>query len=220
MTRFTIQIITILFSFFLLSIEAYADTMYVNDNMKITFRAGPGNDHKIMALLSVGERVEVISPGEDWTQVQLSDGKEGWVLTRYLTTDIPCDMEMKDLKNAYQRINKTAAALKDENLTLKTELKTVSEDLKQRQQALDTVQTQFDTLQKESANFLELKTKYEKAVTELSAQTKRADELDRSLSAALKSRQIKWFIGGAGTLLLGMILGFSSKREKRKSSLY
>lgn len=219
MTRFTILIITILSSTFLLFVEGRAETMYVNDNMKITFRAGPGNDHKIMALLSVGERVEVIKPGDDWTQVQLPDGKEGWVLTQYLTSKVPCGVEIEALKQAHQRVNKTASALKEENLALKTELKTVSDDLKQRQQALDTVQTQFETLRDESAHFIELKAQYDKAVTELSAQKKRADALDKSLSAALKSRQIKWFIGGAGTLLLGMILGFSSKREKRKSSL-
>jgi SH3 domain protein len=219
MTRFTIQIFTVVLSIFLLFAEGRAETMYVNDNMKITFRAGPGNDHKITALLTIGEPVEVIQPAGDWTQVQLPDGKEGWVLTQYLTSKVPCNIELESLKKAHQRITETAAALKDEHLELTTKLKTVSDELSQRQQELDTIQTQFDTLQKESAHFIELKANYEKAVTELAAQKKRGDALNDELSAALKSRQIKWFIGGAGTLLLGMILGFSSKREKRRSSL-
>jgi SH3 domain protein len=64
-----------------------------------------------------------------------------------------------------------------------------------------------------------LKAKHEKAMLELSNQKKRADQLEKELTDALKSKHIKWFLSGAGVLIFGMLLGFSSKREKRRSSL-
>jgi SH3 domain protein len=219
MTQVIIRMMAILISSFLLYAEVSAETMYVNDNMKITFRAGPGNDRKITSLLSIGEKVEVIQPSGDWTQVQLLDGKEGWVLSRYLTAEVPCSIEIKSLRLAHQSLKTEAATFKEENISLKTDMKRLTDELNINKKELQAIQTQFDTLKKESSHFIELKAKYEKTAAELAHQTKRADMLDVELSDALRLRHIKWFLSGAGTLILGIFLGFSSKREKRRSSL-
>jgi SH3 domain protein len=193
--------------------------MYVSDEMKITFRTGPGNDRKITSLLSSGQRVEVIHSSGDWVQVQLPDGREGWVLNQYLTAVVPCRMEIEDLRQAHQQLNEAATALKEENTTIKTENRTLSDTLDRIKTELRTSISQYDKLKKESVHYIELKAKHEKATLELSNQKKRADQLEKELADTLKRQQIKWFLGGAGVLIFGMLLGFISKREKRRSSL-
>ena len=219
MIKTIFRLLFVLISIFLLFVEVHAETMYVSDKMKITFRTGPGNDRKITSLLNSGQQVEAIQSSGDWVQVHLPDGKEGWVLNRYLTAVVPCGIEIESLRQAHQRLNTEAAALKKENIALKTDKKNLSEALTKNKIALHASRAQYDTLKKESVHFIELKAKHEKTVLELSSQTKKADQLEKELSEALKSRHIKWFLSGAGVLIFGMILGFSSKREKRRSSL-
>jgi SH3 domain protein len=209
----------LLISPFSIFVEAYAETMYVSDKMKITFRTGPGNDRKIMSLLSSGQRVEAIHSSGDWVQVRLPDGKEGWVLNQYLTAVVPCGIEIESLKQAHHRLNAEASMLKKENMTLKGENKTLSDSLTKNKMELHDSKAQYDTLKKESVHYIELKEKHEKTVLALSNLKKRADKLQLELTTALKSQNIKWFLSGAGVFIFGLILGFSSKREKRRSSL-
>jgi SH3 domain protein len=219
MINLIICLLFVFISTFSIFVEAHAETMYVSDKMKITFRTGPGNDRKITALLTSGQQVEVMQSSGDWVEVQLPDGKLGWVLNQYLTADLPCDMAIENLRQAHQSLTAEAAVLKEENTALKIDKKNLSEALTQNKQELHASKTQHDTLKKESVHFIELKAKYEKTALELSHQKKRGDQLDKELSNALRSQHLNWFLSGAGILIFGMILGFISKKEKRRSSL-
>lgn len=219
MINLIICLLFVFISTFSIFFEAHAETMYVSDKMKITFRTGPGNDRKITALLTSGQQVEVMQSSGDWVEVQLPDGKLGWVLNQYLTADLPCDMAIENLRQAHQSLTAEAAVLKEENTALKIDKKNLTEALTQNKQELHASKTQHDTLKKESVHFIELKAKYEKTALELSHQKKRGDQLDKELSNALRSQHLKWFLSGAGILIFGMILGFISKKEKRRSSL-
>ena len=219
MIRTRKRLIALFISTFLIFVEAYAETMYVSDKMKITFRTGPGNDRKITSLLTSGQPVEAIDSSGDWVQVQLPDGREGWVLKQYLSAAVPCRIEIESLRQTHQRIIEEVAVLKKENMILTSENKTLSDALAKNKNELHASKSEYNTLKKESVHYIELKAKHEKATIALSNQEKRADQLEKELADALKSRHIKWFLGGAGVLIFGMLLGFSSKREKRRSSL-
>jgi SH3 domain protein len=218
MNKIVIRLLFVFLSTFLFFVDAYAETMYVSDKMKITFRTGPGNDRKITSLLTSGQRVDVIQSSGDWVQVLLPDGKEGWVLNQYLTADVPCGTQIERLRQAHQDLKAQTTVLKEENTALKTDKKILTDTLTKNKLELQASKTQYDTLQKESVHFIELKAKYEKTALELSNEKKRANQLDKELSSTLRNQHIKWFSIGAGVLIFGMILGFSSKREKRRSS--
>ena len=70
----------------LFSASVYGETMYVSDILKLTLRTGPSIENKIISVLESGQVMEVIKFGDEWSRVQLPNGKEGWVLSRYLTT--------------------------------------------------------------------------------------------------------------------------------------
>jgi SH3 domain protein len=63
---------------------ALAQTRYVTDQFEIMMRTGQGNQFGIVRQLKSGTEVTVIEQNADYTQVRLSSGAEGWVLTRYL----------------------------------------------------------------------------------------------------------------------------------------
>jgi SH3 domain protein len=85
--------------------------------------------------------------------------------------------------------------------------------------ALKDLQKEYDTLKSGSAEYIKLKTTYQKTSSKLSEQTERADKVEGELAKLLRSQNIKWFLSGAGVLLLGFIIGYSSKRQRRRSSL-
>jgi SH3 domain protein len=64
-----------------------------------------------------------------------------------------------------------------------------------------------------------LKSKYDKAAAQLEEQTKRADSLEEQLNRFEMNQYIKWFLAGSGVLLVGFIIGFSARRQRRRPSL-
>lgn len=73
----------------LMASVATADTKYVIDRLEITLRSGPDTGNRIITMIPSGQALEVLSTGGDWAEVRLPSGEQGWVLARYLSTEIP-----------------------------------------------------------------------------------------------------------------------------------
>ncbi|MDO9566606.1 MAG: TIGR04211 family SH3 domain-containing protein [Candidatus Desulfaltia sp.] len=196
-----------------------AETMYVGNEIKITLRTGQGIDHKILAMIKPGQEVEALQTDDDWTQVKLPNGTEGWVLTRFLTYDKPCRLELEILKKKYETLSAQSSFLLKENTVYKEESKRFHTELSGSKEMLAAVSKSYDTLKKESADFLELKSKYELTSSQLADQTKKAEDMEEELSKLLWHRNIIWFLSGAGVLVFGILIGYSAKRQRRRSSL-
>lgn len=200
----------------LFSVSVRAETMYVSDVLKITLRTGPSADHRVIAMLQSGQEVEVIKSENEWTQVKFAGGKEGWVLSRLLTTDKPkillLDQTIEKNKALMSQvsdlINKNGKLI-EVNKGLETERTQLKNNLQETVRA-------YEMLQKESSEFLSIQSKYKKSAQELDMQAKKAQELEAEIEK-IKSRQnIIWFLIGAGVLLLGFLLGLISKRQRRR----
>ena len=81
-----------------------AESKYVSEDFEITLRTGPGTDRKIIELIPSGREVEIVTPGDEWTEVQTPGGKQGWVLTRYLTNELPTALKLDHLQARYDKI--------------------------------------------------------------------------------------------------------------------
>lgn len=205
---------------FLLSTAVLAETKYyINDTMKITLRTGPATDRKIIALLSVGQEVEILKAENEWTLVRLLNGKEGWVISRFLTEQTPDGIQLEALKKNYTTLQTGAASLMEANKALKAENKKLGIDLHTSKTKQRNLSKSYETLKSESKQFLALQAKYKKSTSQLAAQTQKAEKYEDELTKLLWSKNIKWFLSGAGVLVLGFIIGFSTKRQRRHSSL-
>ena len=110
-------------------------------------------------------------------------------------------------------------ALKDENRTLMEKSDKLAAELSQRQNELATLNTNYENLKNESAAFLELQADHKKTVADLSVQTEKAERLENELASVYNDKRLKWFLLGAGVLLIGIIIGFVTKPQRRRSAL-
>lgn len=214
----TLILIVSAFALIALSLPyAFAETQYVSENFEITMRTGPSVERKIISLIPSGRALEVLSADNEWTQVRTSRGKEGWVLTRYLTNEEPCAMVFDRLKQEYDLLNTENKDLKKELNQLKTKGSGLESALSEIRQANEKLNQNYSTLKEESADFINLKAKHQKAVRELALEKEKSDRLEIQTDKMSRNKNIKWFLTGAGVLLLGIIIGLLSRSSRRRS---
>jgi SH3 domain protein len=203
----------------LFSTAVYGETMYVSDILKLTLRTGPSTENKILAVIASGQQLEVVEFGKEWSQVQLPNGKEGWVLSRYLTPHETNNVKLDRLQAKHKNLMTQAAALLEENNRLQAENKKLESEFKTNQKQAVKARSDYETLKTEAAEFISLKSKYKEAVSQLTEQTAKAEKFEEQLTRLEMSTYIKWFLAGSGVLIVGFLIGFSTKRQRRRPAL-
>jgi len=199
--------------------NGYAETKYVTDVLKLTLRSGPTTEYKILSVVESGQQVEILESGADWTMVRIANGKEGYVLTRYLISEPTHNVRLEQLQSKHKALTQQAATLLEENTRLRKENKQFKSGFDGNEKALKQLRSEYDQLKTGSGEYLELRKKYKTLSGQLTAQTKRADELDEELKGIEVNQYIKWFLAGSGVLLVGFVVGFSARRQRRRPSL-
>ena len=206
--------------FFLMVIPAHSETKYITDEIRVMVRSDPGGDRRIIAMPMSGTRVEVLKQSEDgWSKVRLPNEKEGWLLTRYLSQGLPSKEVVAKLKSENEVLRQRAKTLTEENGLLKKERSDFQQALSKQTKTANTLKDSYETLKKGSSEYLSLKASYDKVSKDLATKTKRQAELEEELKALQKSQTLQWFLGGAGVLFVGLIVGFMSRRPRRRPSL-
>jgi len=212
---------TVFMGFFLIVFynAAFAETMYVSDVLKLTVRDGKGTAGKIIAVVQSGQTVEVLQPEDEWALVKLDDGQEGWVLNRYLTGKVTNNIKLQWLKKKHKTLTAQSATLLEERVKLKEENKKFKTELDKFQKEAQDLKISYGTLKTESADYINLKSKYTKTAAQLSEYKKKSELFEKELTKLEFKQTVRWLLTGAGVLLLGFILGFSTKRQRRRTTL-
>jgi len=197
----------------------YAESAFITDVFEVTLRTGPGIDHKIMSMLRSGQPVTVTEAGDEWSRVVLPDGKEGYVLSRFISIGPPARLSLERIRDAYEVLKTQAASLEEENSRLVSENQALENQLETVSKKLEAVGKDFAALKSESSDFFSLKKRYEQAASQLQEKTERVNKLEEQVSQLQLNKNIRWFLGGAGVLVLGFLIGFSAKKQRRRSSL-
>jgi SH3 domain protein len=198
-----------------------AETVYVSEDFEITMRTGPGTDRKIISLVESGKALDILEKGEEWSMVRTHNGKEGWVLNRYLTPNQPCAMVLGRVRQDYDVLAAKFEDLKEKFDALDAQKKAADADLSQTQQDRDKLNSAYANLKKESSEFLKLKKRHQQVTADLEAEKTLSAKLDEENMQMKRSRIIQWVLTGGGIMLVGFFIGlFSSSRRKSRSSLY
>ncbi len=206
----------IIISFLILTSSfCLSESMYVTDVLKITFRSNPGLNYKIIKYLKSGYKVKVIEKKDDWSKIILSNKNEGWVLSQFLTSEVPKGIRLEKVNKKLNLLSNQTVLLKKENKEYKSKNKVLTKNLFDINKKLKDIDFSYKKLKTDSATFLDIKKKYKKMSADLLEQTHKANELEESLF----QRNIKMLLTGAGILFIGFIIGIISKKGKRKSSL-
>ncbi|MBW2606813.1 MAG: TIGR04211 family SH3 domain-containing protein [Deltaproteobacteria bacterium] len=203
----------------LFSTPILAETMYVSDVLKLTVRVGKGTSEKIIAVIQSGQTVDVLQQEDKWALVRLPDGKEGLVLSRYLTSKITNNVKLEWLQKKHKTLTVQAATLLEENTKLKKEKKELDSLLKKADKSVEEINKSYDILKTESADYIKLKSKFKKTASQLAEYTEKSELLEKELTKLAFRQTIRWFLTGAGVLLLGFLIGFSTRRQRRRTTL-
>ena len=68
----------------ILEISAFAEPAEISGIDKVYLRAGPGTETEPLIVLNAGDRVNTLGNEGNWTKVETSDGKVGFVYHRYV----------------------------------------------------------------------------------------------------------------------------------------
>lgn len=199
---------------------AQAKTMYVNDVIKITMRTGPGINHKVIQMPQSGQKIELRDTQGDWSYVRLPSGEDGWVLSRFLTDKVPNEIQLRRLKEKQGTLDARLSELEAENERLKAENQTLVEQTAAAAAEAEEATASYRTLQSESSDYLEMKSAYEAAATELAAQKERAETLGARLSRIEWKSNVIWFVAGGGVFLVGFVFGGFNEKGKHRRSAY
>jgi len=214
----------ILIALILLSVVSYsasvrAETMYVTDMLRITVREGSGPEFKIIDVIESGQEVEVIASSEQWSKIRLPDGREGWMIAKYLSPKKPGNTDFRKLQDNEALLESQNSALRRENDELKDEIKNAGLRLAEAREALFMTNKLFQTLKTNPEIYIELEKKNREAEKKLSLQKNRMENLEDELTKLVRQQNIMWLLSGAGILLVGFLIGYNAKRERRRSSL-
>ena len=78
------------------SVAAYGQTArYVTDQHRLESRSGPSTEHKILQRLASGTRVEVLERRAGYSRVVTPEGREVWILSRFLQNELPARKQVE-----------------------------------------------------------------------------------------------------------------------------
>ena len=195
--------------FFLLAGNAAAETRYVSDMLEITMRSGKGTSYGITRMLRSGTAVQVLETDKEagYTRVRTNNGKEGWVLSRFLMNGrasrerlAAAEKSLAELELENRKLTTAMSALTDEKTSLEISLGELEGETKSVGQELAEIKrTASSALAIDSEN-KDLKNR----LVSLERQLQTVQQENQSL----KDRTARdWFMVGAAVVLLGIIIG-------------
>lgn len=196
---------------------ADAATRYVSDQLEITLRSGPTNQHRILRMLPSGTRLETLETTEDgWTRVRAANGQEGWVLTRYLMNTPAArdrlEQATANLSNAQTQTAKLREALNAERAERKAAEAQIAE--------LSTANQQMISQLEEAAQGLRLSEENKSLKKEIVDLQRTVQELNNEIDRLSDRSRRDWFVAGALVVAGGFLAGIivTRIRWRRKSS--
>ena len=183
---------------------SFAEDIYVAGITKVTMRTGPGVEHKIVDILKTGTKLEIVEYKFDWSLVKKSGGREGWVLSRFLTQETPDVFIIEKLEKDNQNLISRLGTAEEEHKILI-----------EKNTALLQIQEEYNKLTIKCGDFLKLNAEYKKIMEQFSAQKGQIKILENNLNKEQKFL----LLSGAGVFIFGLFLGLLTRKKKRTSLL-
>jgi SH3 domain protein len=198
----------------LLAIRLDARTMYVSDTFEIVVRSEKNAEtgRNIIKLLPTGTAVEVVDMDDSWATVHLSDGRTGYTLKRYLLTRLPYKLMAERLQEEVEAQRDSLTTLTEQCTALQEEHRHLQQANAGRESQLTEVTQQYEQLRQGSAQYLQLKDDHAHLRQAHQQSQQQLAELNSAYLILKQSHNLFWFLGGAGVMLLGWVIGLFTGR--------
>jgi SH3 domain protein len=175
---------------------------------------------KITGMPKSGTPLELLEVQDDgWSFVKLINGKEGWVLSRFLNSGPPSRETIERLQKENHSLSSRAEILSEENAALKERQDELERGLSEVTVTANNLRESYETLKRGSSDYLSLQTSFANASKELSSGAGRIKGLEEEVEEMRNDRSLIWFIAGTSVILVGFILGIIYGNPKRRSYL-
>ena len=101
---------------------SHAETTYVIEQLVVGVTATAEVDSERIGQVKSGDKLEVLEREGDETHVKLSNGKDGWLKTSYLTSDPPLQARLTERTAEVEKLKKEGEQLKQDLTRLNGEL--------------------------------------------------------------------------------------------------
>jgi SH3 domain protein len=198
----------------LLATTLWARTMYVSDIFEIVVRSEKNSEtgRNIIKLLPTGTAVEVIDMDDSWATIRLPDGRTGYTLKRYLLTRLPYKLTAEKLQEEVEEQRQRLVTLTEQLTELQEEHRRLQDTSREQELQLTDVTTKYEQLRQDATEFLQLRADYTHLQQAHQQSQQQLNELQDSHLLLKKSRNLSWFLSGAGVMLAGWIIGMITER--------
>jgi SH3 domain protein len=199
---------------------SYPQTVYVTDEFEITMRTGASIENKIIAMLSSGTELQVIEEKDDWILVKSPTEKKGWILKRYASVETPKNIIIEQIEKKYEKASKNLEIEREKALTFEKENKELRSALNSSQGKLEKINKDYTNLMNESKDYLKLKKEHTSNLDNLRKATSELTQLRKENKDLRLSKNVIWFLSGAGVMFTSWLIGYMMGKIRRRSRKY
>jgi SH3 domain protein len=200
----------LILSFVLISNPGFAqDEMYITDHFEVTMRSGTSTANSIIKVLKSGEAVNVLEAdlATQYSLVESSDGKKGYVLSRFLD-EIPSARErLEKLQVKSDQQTQTIEELSAEIEQLESRLENQRTDNEALKTALLASESELVNVRDASENALNTLAENDRLNSIVTILREEKEALTNENKALKDTTQIDWFIRGGVFFLVAFLLG-------------
>jgi len=195
------------------SLYSHADerTRYIRDWMSIPLHATIAPDSKIVhnGLVS-GSVVEVLEADDvsGYSRVRTAEGAEGWIATRYLTSDPAARVQLEKANAELEQLRKFKTQLND----LPPDLRAASQQVIDLRSDNARLQTELEASQKMPTDAAELSAENKQLQTDIAALQQQLATLNTETQLLRSSGAQTQFREGALAVIAGMLLILGVRR--------
>ncbi len=216
---------------------AFAETLYVSDQLVVSMRADPRDNAETVQYLRTDSPLEVLGKTHEYVHVRNKDGETGYVKAQYLSSSTPKPIVIRRLENERTRLQSQVedlevqlkkASVKGEAAQQETyeELRATKQlneklqkDLAEANAELTSLRNRYHQLETNAKNVVTITNERNRLKTDNERMHQEMIALEQKRDSLLKTGMIKWFLAGAGVLFIGWVLGKMSRSRRRPSLL-
>jgi SH3 domain protein len=188
---------------------AVSATAYVTDQHGFNLRAGEGTRYRIISELKSGTALDVVSENQrtGYSKVRLSDGTEGYILSRYLQQEPTAALKLRKATARLTQLEQSPSALALMLDQTRTELAELKRKNKSNLAELVAAKAELKAIRAASKDTVGLMNEHKTLARRVNYLEQLTSQLQQVHAALLSDRRHRWMALGAGVFSIGVLLG-------------
>ncbi len=188
---------------------ALATTMYVTDEFEVTMRSGTSTSNSIVKMLKSGAPVTVLDEdlASQYSLVEAEDGKQGYVLSRFLMERPAARQSLEVLEQKFAAQQARVDAQTDEIRGLEAELAQARADNEALKNTLRASEQELSSVRNAAAETLEILEQNKQLQSVVGQLQQEQSRLVEENSELRDTTRMDWFIRGGAVSLIAFVIG-------------